>query len=155
MKEVFEKFKKDKWFLLFFCIFCFAVFLVVVPHYDEDGKQVLIGKFYTTRSSKINKKENELKNWENKNVTYLTSRIVTLQKNKQDLEEKNKVLTEQIDVLTNKLTQQENFYKNKKEETEQIKKVSFSNVSKKQVNTQRPEFGNSFSKAIKKSKIDL
>tara|TARA_Y100000114_G_C11598416_1_gene249177 strand:- start:58 stop:534 length:477 start_codon:yes stop_codon:yes gene_type:complete len=158
MKELYNKLThkiKNKWFIIFTAMFIFAVFLVVVPHYDKDGKNVLIGKYYTERSAKLDKKVKELENWETNNVTHLTSRIVSLQKNNKEIEEDNEKLKEQIKVLTDKLTQQEDFYKTKDKVEIEEKKVRFSNVSKKEIRNDRPEFGNSFSKAIKKSKIDL
>ena len=155
MKELLANIKKNKWFVIFITIFIFAVFLVITPHYDKDGKNVLIGQYYTERSARLDKKVKELENWETNNVTNLTSRIVSLQKDNKNIKEENENLQDQVKILTDKLSQQEHFYKNKdKLETEE-KKVRFSNVSKKEIRNDRPEFGNSFSKAIKKTKIDL
>lgn len=155
MKELFANIKINKWFVVFVTIFIFAVFLVITPHYDEDGKTVLIGQYYTERSARLDKRVKEVENWEKTNVTNLTSRIISLQNDKKSIQEENEKLQDQVKILTHKLSQQEHFYKNKdKLETEE-KKVRFSNVSKKEIRNDRPEFGNSFSKAIKKTKIDL
>ena len=83
MKELFANIKINKWFVVFVTIFIFAVFLVITPHYDEDCKTVLIGQYYTERSARLDKKVKELENWETNNVTNLTSRIVSLQKDSQ------------------------------------------------------------------------
>ena len=155
MKGILKKIKNNTSLTIGLIIVCFLIFLVVTPHYDENGANVVIGKYYTERSAKLQKKVDELKEWDEKSVIKLTSMIVNLKKDKKELEEQNEKLTDQITVLTDKLAQQEKYYKTQDEEIKEEKKVSFSNVSRKEVRNDRPEFGNSFSKAIKKTKIDL
>lgn len=166
MKVILEKMKniisskkfKDKWFILLCCVFIFVLFLITMPHYDEDGKNVFIGTHYTLRSVDIDKKVKKLEQMEKTHLTGLTSQIIKLKHNVNELETENSTLKDQISVLNDKLIQQDNFYANKTKEEikeKEDKKVRFSNVSKKQIKNDRPEFGNSFSKSIKKSKIDL
>lgn len=159
MKQLLDNIRNNKIFIILTLFFCFIVFLIVVPHYDDDGTNVLIGKHHSPRSVRIKKKEKELEEYKTQNLTNLTVQIINLKRDKEKMLEDHKeeveILKEQISTLTNKLSQQENFYTNKKKEDDKIKKVSFSNISKKQIRNDRPQFGNSFSKAIKKSKVDL
>ena len=147
--------KKNQTYILSFIL----IFIILIPHYNLNGEYIFIGSYYTPKSAKKKKNEEELIKLTQKNTEDLKLALIessTKYKNMEEkynnIEQENKKLLEQIDVLTNKLHQQENFYKDDKKEKEEIKKVSFSNVSKKQIRNDRPEFGNSFSKALKKTK---
>lgn len=155
---------KDK--ILFFLkenityiLICVSLFIVCIPHYNLNGDYALIGMYYTPKSAEKKRNEEDLiqitqKNTDELKLTLIesSSKYKKLEEKYNEIEEEKNKLAEQVEVLTNKLEQQTNFYTNNKENKEKVKKVSFANVSKKQVRNDRPEFGNSFSKAIKKSK---
>ena len=144
----------------------FLVFVVFFPHYNIKGEYVFLGMYYTPKAAEKKKNEEDLIRLTQKNTEDLKLSIIEsskkyneVNKKYKDLEtkyqhenEENEKLKEQVESLTHKLYQQEDFFTTKKKEDNKIKKVSFSNVSKKQVRNDRPEFGNSFSKAIKKTK---
>ena len=149
-------------------IFLVWAMFIIIPHYDDDGLFVFIGKYYDKNYYRVKKKKKDIEEWEEKNVVELTAKILKLRR---ELEQKDKKHIEviidlkyQIDSLQNKLDQQDAFQNNKiklktevdtKKEENSSNKTSFSSVSKNHIKNERPDFGNSFSKAIKKSKIDL
>lgn len=147
--------KENKAYILAFFIF----FIIFIPHYTLNGNYVFIGSYYTPNSAEKKRNEEELikltqENTEKLKLTLIESNNKYQQLNDKykEIEDENIKLKDQVESLTKKLYQQENFFTTKNNDEKEIKKVSFSNVSKKQIRNDRPEFGNSFSKAIKKTK---
>ena len=165
--------------LLSLCVFILtsSVFIFyALPHYDEHGEYALFGTYYNVdHILKIKKSKNNSKklkkivnNYKNKNI-FLEKKINNFSEQYKDnekntkqnisyLQSQNQKLKNNIGVLKSKLDQQQDFIKNQniehKQENEQkefIKKRQFSNVSKNTITNERPQFGNMFSKSLKKT----
>lgn len=143
--------------LLFICILYFIVF---VPHYDDKAKLVLFGKYYNTETLKLKEHENHIENLHNNykeledKYKYVYDQNEELINKNIELKESNDEYVKRVNLLTSKLSQQETYYNNQikqnKEEFEtELNKHSFSKVSKKEFNNDRPSVGNMFNKNLK------
>ena len=138
-------------------ILCICLIILIIPHYNEASKLVLVGKFYTKNSADNNLKKNALlekfvENGKQKEIQLKKYEdvIKNLFNDITKLNEKIEVLNNSNMSLQSKLQQQHLYYENKDKKTEQVKKKEFSKVSKKVINTNRPEIGNIYSKSLKK-----
>ena len=165
--------------LLSVCVFILtssAFIFYALPHYDEHGEYTLFGTYYNIdhilklKKSKNNSKKLKkiVNNYKNKNIS-LEKKMYnfseqykhnekTNQQNISYLQSQNQNLKSNIGVLKSQLDQQQDFIKTQniehKQENKQkefIKKRQFSNVSKNTITNERPQFGNMFSKSLKKT----
>ena len=138
-------------------IISIILLILLIPHYSQDSKLVLIGKFYTKNSADNHSKKEILlqkliENGKDKQVQInkYEDVIKNLFNDITNLKQKVEVLNNSNMSLQSKLQQQHLYYENKDKKTEQNKKKEFSKVSKKVINTKRPEIGNIYSKSLKK-----
>lgn len=145
--------------IIVFVIFC------CIPHYDKNCNFALVGQFYSKETSETFKNLTTTMNTDN---ISLSQQITSLQQENQqlkqtiqnifskhttclqDLENANQIK----ETLQFKIEQQHQFQENEKkikQKEKKHKKEGFSKVSKKLINTKRPEIGNLYSKSLKKS----
>lgn len=148
-------------YILIFIILCVILFITCVPHYDDERNIVLFGQFYSLEDvsqyhdviedyeDKINHLETELQHVTKSNK-FSTFNNSQLEKTVQQLTSEIDQLKQSNQVLQYKIQQQHEYYEKKDKEEVKVKKEDFSRVSKKVINTSRPEIGNMYSKSIKK-----
>lgn len=146
---------------LFFLILCIIIIIFYIPHYDIDSNMILFGQFYTTNEvedftklisnskSQINTLENDIENYIKRNLSLNNDNSI-LKTNIEHLNSEISQLKQSNQVLQYKIQQQHEYYEKKDKTEEKTKKEEFTRVSKKVINTSRPELGNMFSKSIKK-----
>ena len=68
MKGILNKIKNNTSLTIGLIVVCFLIFLVLTPHYDENGENVVIGKYYTRKSAELQNRADEIKNWDDTNI---------------------------------------------------------------------------------------
>ena len=133
--------------------------IIVIPHYNNSSNLVILGRFYTKSSAENNSNKNKLlekliesgKDKQSQLKKY-EEVIQNLFNDNTDLKSKIEVLDNSNKSLQSKLQQQHLYYENKDKTDKKTKKQEFAKVSKKVINTKRPEIGNIYSKSLKKMK---
>ena len=129
-----------------FLITCSVFIFYFLPHYDENGKYSLFGKYYNkqhiTNKKKIKNMDNKIKNMDknkeklkkllnnyktqnfsmNEKLKNFSEKYKNNQKNLQILETQNNNLSKNINVLKSQLNQQQEFIKNQNIEHKQENK---------------------------------
>jgi hypothetical protein len=141
-------------------LICLLYFIIVIPHYDDSGKFVFFGKYKHIDSLKVQEHEKYIKGINN-NYTELEEKYKKVYNQNEDiinknieLKESNNEYVKRLNMITSKLNQQESFYKEQLDSTKEnyenkLSKHSFSKVSKKEYNNDRPNIGSIYNKNIK------